>query len=478
MKRSFFTVTILCLSVAVAAQDMSCRYGFSYEISSNPHWGLNKPVITSVYNNSPAQRAGIMPYDIIEAVEGVPVTENVLDDIYLFMNPEGKDIVELTVKNFGNGARKVKIGKECKSSYSLSEEQLAAAFAMYAVEYTQERTFSCPFETSQIKDSIDFSVYKSFDFTDSDEEQPELAEKINDIIKKELTGRGMKYDQADPDLVVGIYYSFGKNANYKPKAAAKPGKKADDEATEYVYRYDMSRDRMAKFPFLPYGTIELDAAYTLKLGLRLEDRKIKKNTIVWECEAYELMNEPYSLSSFAFVHVPLMLMQFPYTKYGRNVQYRLSRKKYNYTGINYSIDNISEVASVDRFSPADRAGIKPYDRIDAIENKRMDRTSQQFTAAYRRFLVNTLKLRNPATRFVDARGFPDCMYWDETKYPLTVREFNDKNNLTAFAYIYQFAPFINPLGNNTCSFKLRRGKEKLEYIIRPEIRSDVTVVVE
>lgn len=475
MKQLLLLIAIFCLAMPTTGQDdISCRYGFSYEISNAPHWGKDKPVITSVYPNSPAERAGIKPFDIITAVEGVPVTENVLDDIHLFLNPEGKDIVELTIKNVTEDERKIKIKKECKSTYSLSEEQLATAFGMYAVEYTHERLFSCPFVTTQTKDTVDFSRFKSFDFFGGNDNQPELAKKINELIKKELMNRGLKYDPVNPDLLIQIYYSFNKNPNYKPKTT----KKTEEEELGVTYRYDVGRDRMAKLPFLPPGTVETEAEYILKLGFRLEDRKLEKGRIIWECEANELLNESYSLEDFAFVHIPLMTMQYPYMKYGRNVQYRLSKKKYNYTGINYSIEDISEVASVDPYSPAAQAGILPFDKLDAIEDKRMDRTSQQFTSAYRQFLVNTLKMRDEKTRFVDANGFPDCMFWDELKYPQVVKAFDNKKNLTAFSYLFKFAPFITPSGNNTCSFKLRRGKEKLEYILRPEIRSEITVVVE
>jgi hypothetical protein len=476
MKRIFFILTALLPIFTTQAQDVSCRYGFSYEISNDPHWGKNKPVITSVYPNSPAERAGIHPCDIIEAVEGVPVTDDVLDDIYLFLNPEGKEIVELTIKNFVSDERKIKIRKECRDSRSLSEEQLATAFALYAAEYTHERLFSCPFTTTRTDDDVDFSLFKSFDFSGENGSQPEPAKKIHDLIKKELMKRKMKYDPVNPDLIIQIYYSFNKNPNYKPKAPRKSGR--DDDAS-YIYRYDMTRDRMTKLPFLPPGTVETEAEYILKLGFRFEDRRLEKGRIIWECEADELMNEPYSLENFAFIHIPLMCMQFPYMKYGRNVQFRLSKKKYNYTGINYSIDNISEVASVDPRSPAAGAGIRPLDRIDAIEDRRMDRTSQQLTAAYHRFIYSTLKLRDASTRFTDANGFPDCMYWDELRYPQVAKEFqNSRKNLTVFSYLFKYAPFINPAGNNTCTFKLRRGKEKLEFTLRPEIRTENTIAVE
>ena len=355
---SLSIMTFICLSATVYGQEQSCRYGFSFEISNDPHWGKDKPVITSVYPNSPAERAGIKQFDIIEAVEGVPVTEDVLDDIYLFMNPEGKDIVELTIKNFTDQARKIKVSKECKSMLSLSEEQLASAFAMYAVENNHERLFSCPFNTTQTKDNVDFSVFRTFDFFGSTDNQPELAKKINDLIKKEFMNRGLQQTPVNPDLMIQIYYSLNKNPNFKPKA--KPRTAKEKEAAEeygFVYRYDISRDRMVKLPFLPPGTIETEAEYILKFGFRIEDLKLQKGRIIWECEANELVNGTYSLEDFAFIHVPLMTMQFPYMKYGRNTQFRLSKKKYNYTGINYNIEKISEIASIDPFSPAAKAGV-------------------------------------------------------------------------------------------------------------------------
>ena len=471
MKRRLLLLLLLGSFVVVQAQDVSCRYGFSYELSNNPHWGKDKPVITSVYAYSPAHRAGIKPFDIIEEVEGVPVTENVLDDIHLFLNPEGKEIVELTLKNISDGIRKVKIKKECKSVYALSETELSAAFAMYAVEDNHDRLFTCPFVTTQTKDAVDFADFKSFDFSGVGDNQPGLASKINEIIRKELTNRGLKNDPVNPDLLVQIYYSLNKNPNFKPKTAK-------SEAVDAVYRYDLIRDRWAKLPFLPPNTIETEAEYIIKLGFRFEDRKFSPGRIIWECEANELMHETFPLEDFAYIHIPLMSMQYPYVKYGRNIQFRLAKKKYNYTGINYSIDNISVVASVDPYSPAAGAGIQPFDRLDAIEDKRMDRTSKQFTAAYHQFLVNTLKYRDIGTRFTDANGFPDCMLWHTTKYPLIVKEFNNKKNLTAFSYLFKYAPFVNDTGNNTCSFKLQRNKEKLEFILRPEIRYEITVVVD
>ncbi|MDR3266029.1 MAG: DUF4136 domain-containing protein, partial [Tannerella sp.] len=455
MKHTFFLLLFCCSISAVLSQ--TCRYGFSYEISNSPHWGKDKIVITSVYSKSPAERAGIKPFDIIEAIEGVPVTDSILDDIEPFLNPKGKEIVELTIKNFTSDDKKVKIKKECHETYGISEEQLASAFAMYAVEDNQERFFTCPYVTNNTQDPVDFSVFKSFTFFGDIDNQPLLAKKIMEYIRKELIAKGLKYDENNPDLMVQFSYSFNKNPHYKPSPSRVAPKEDADKS--YAYRYDHTKDKISEFPFLAPGTIEAEAAYTLKLGLKLEDKKNKPGQIIWESEATELLNETYSIQEFAAVNIPLMCMQFPYTKYGRNVQFRLSRKKFNYTGINYNIDNIAEVVSVDAYSPAAKAGIIPHDKIEEINDKALDKTAQQFSAQYRAFIKRTMKLRDPKTQFTDANGFTNCMNWDIFKYPKVTNEFDKKKNLTIFSYLFSYEPFINPTGNENCTVKLRRDKE-------------------
>jgi PDZ domain-containing protein len=170
-------------------------------------------------------------------------------------------------------------------------------------------------------------------------------------------------------------------------------------------------------------------------------------------------------------------MQFPYVKYERNAQFILTKKSHNYTGIRYSIYELNKVVDVDYGSPASKAGIQRGDIIDRINGKRMDHTADEFTAAYRQFITNTLKYRDSGTRFTNANGFPNCMFWDKFKYPQIAKIFETDKYMTAFSYLYFFAPYVNPEGTgaNVCILHLRRGTEKLEYIIRPELRSEKTI---
>ena len=49
---------------------------------------------------------------------------------------------------------------------------------------------------------------------------------------------------------------------------------------------------------------------------------ISPDVYVWNGEANELLEDSYRLDEYARVHVPLMCMQYPYTKYGRNVPFK------------------------------------------------------------------------------------------------------------------------------------------------------------
>ena len=50
-------------------------------------------------------------------------------------------------------------------------------------------------------------------------------------------------------------------------------------------------------------------------------------------------------------------------------------------------------------------------------------------------------------------------------------------NMTAFTYLYKFAPYISPSGTNACVFTVRRGKDRREVVIRPAIHAEMTVEI-
>ena len=447
-----------------------CRLGFEYETSQRTQWGFEKPVVRSVIPNSSAQAAGLQPDDVIEEVEGIHVSEISPDEVAQLLNTAGKSSVTLTISNLSGIPRQLTIAKECKKVNAISEGQLAEAFAMYSLETTSEQRFVCPFKTTVTTDEVDFAHFHTFTFARIDENNYKLEQNINECIERELIKKGMESNSNQPDLLIQTFYYFDKNPNYR-------GANRIVVEKETAVRYDQSEGKMVRLPFLSPSAAESEAEYLLQLGIRLIDQKEVPGRVIWECEANELLEQSYRLDEYARIHVPLMLMQFPYLKYARNPEYTINRRSYNYTGIQYDINRMELVVDVDRKSPAYAAGLRARDVIQKIGKHKMNHSTDEFSAAYKRFISHTMDLRDPKTRFTDANGFRYCMNWDLFKYTQVAEAASDPDYLSAFTYLYAFAPYINPTGNNVCVFQVKRGRSVIDITVRPEVRTEESIEI-
>lgn len=473
MKKIFLSACFLLAFLSGEAQNKSgfiCRLGITYDISKSKNWGTGKPVVTGIAPYSSAERAGIKQGDIIEKIDGFEVDALTAGEITGLMNPSTKNDIVLTISNITNPTRQVIVRKECKKRNAITEDQLASAFCMYSLETTAERRFTCPFKITTVKDTVQFSRFKTFAFSPIDESNRKLETVINQTIENELVQKGLEYNEEHPDILVQTFYFFDKNPNYM-------GQNQVIVQKEKTFRYNFAHNKMEEFPFLSPSASESEAAYLLQYGFRLIDQRDVPGRVLWECEANEMLEEPFHLEEYARIHTPLMCMQYPYVKFTRNIPYTVNQKVYNYTGISYNIDKMGQIANVDKNSPAYEAGIRAGDWVESIDGLSMDYTAEEFSAAYKQFITNTMKYRDPKTIFTDANGFTRCMHWDTFQYPYVSEAVQDKNNRSAFSYLYNFAPYINPTGNNACTFKVLRGKNESEYIIRPTIRTEVTIEV-
>lgn len=129
----------------------------------------------------------------------------------------------------------------------------------------------------------------------------------------------MVLDIDQPDILIQTFYFFDKNPNFKGTNVIMVNK-------EPIYRYNFTQSKMESFPFLGNSAAEAEAEYLLQFGFRMIDQAFVPGRIIWECEANELLEDSYRLEEYARIHAPLMLMQYPYVKYGRNVQYKVSQK--------------------------------------------------------------------------------------------------------------------------------------------------------
>lgn len=472
-KRFVLSVTLLFAALTGYAQSRNadiCRLGFTYDISQSINWGTLKPVVTGVTPYSSAELAGIKQGDVVEAIDGVATTDISPEEIGELLNPAGKNEVVLTIANLATESKQVMVKKDCKKTNAITEDQLATAFSMYSLETTGERTFTCPFKTVVTSDSVSFGGFRTFAFAPIDENNRKLETSINECIEKELTKKGLTVDAAQPDILVQTFYFFDKNPNFK-------GANKITIENEPTYRFNCAQSKMDVFPFLGSSAAEAEAEYLLQFGFRLIDQALIPGRILWECEANELLEDSYRLEEYARIHVPLMLMQYPYVKYGRNVTFKVSQRVYNYTGISYDIDRLELVTNVEPSSPAYTAGLRQRDVIEKINGNKMDYSAEEFTAGYKNFISRTMKYRNPKTQFTDAGGFKRCMYWDTSVYPKVADALHDAANVGAFSYLFYYAPYVDPTGNNACTFSVKRGKNKMELIVRPTIRKEVTIEI-
>jgi hypothetical protein len=66
------------------------------------------------------------------------------------------------------------------------------------------------------------------------------------------------------------------------------------------------------------------------------------------------------------------------------------------------------------------------------------------------------------------------MFWDANKYS-DVASAVKKSGSGAFSYLYYYAPYVNPSGNNTCVFDIKRGKQKFKVSVQPVIKRSMRV---
>jgi hypothetical protein len=432
---------------------MRCSSGFEYEISNSNHWGKGKPVVMNVQEASAAAMAGLTVYDIIEKIDNAHVETLNTAQISDLLTNETNDRLTLTVRNFDD-PRIVTIFKKCHPLYAVSEQQMAEAFAQYDPEKTYKRQFTCPFVTTTLADPVDFSTMRTFDFAArTDQTDNEVETVANEILGQELKRKGLKQSKVSPDMLVSTYQTFIRNPRYKQSATV--------AAQFSVTRFDATLQQMSTIPFLSPALADSVAEYILQFGIKIVDQRIVPGRILWRCEANEPTNLLQAARQYAEIHVPLMVMQFPYVKYPQDVPFVIAQTTFCYTGIHYDIYQLNEVADVDEQSPAFYAGIKPRDHIVNIEGKRMTHSVKEFTDAYHQFVKQTLQYKNVSTQYTDANGFPYCMDWNNNALPDIVKAFgNDRKYKTAFAYLYAFEKYVHPTADRYIDIDYKHGQEK------------------
>lgn len=468
MKR-FSCLLLFCgmLLSCFAQNSHICKYGFEFEISNQRSWGYGKPVVLSVTPNSSAAESGVRVNDIIEAMNGQSTFGIPIEDLFSHLDYSNKQAVTLTLNNLKEGKRNVVVTNTCQMANVISERDLAEAYAFYSLEDVQSRKFSCPFKINA-NPNVDLLAYRTFAFAKSNSNDQALDGKINGEIRTALTQIGLTYKESNPDLLIYTNYTYTPNPNYRG---------ASSENLPQETRYNMTTKQWVTLPIYYNPLVHShNAEYFLKLGIQLLDTKKSTPTqpvMVWEIEATEMLKSRYSLESYAEIHIPLMFMTYPFSRYKDEVTYHYNKVSYNYTGIEYNMDNLQEILNVVPGSPAAEAGLRVEDIVDMINGIKLEKKSQKSADKYKQFIYKTMPLRNPKTLFTNAEGFTRCMYWDQLKNVQISETFKKEEYATAYSYLFYYRPYVNLSETNLVTFYIRRlGNERLSYRVKPVIKTE------
>ncbi|GHT39896.1 hypothetical protein FACS189437_04600 [Bacteroidia bacterium] len=464
IKFIFLFLTVNCLAGFSQIPNYFCDYGFTYEISQQESWGYRKPIVLSVAPLSSAALAGLQPNDIIDRIDGQPTEGEIIETIEDWMYDINLNAIRLTVSNLKTDGKELTVTKKCSYDNRVTEKDLASSYAFYSLEDVQKRSFVCPFRTV-IAPDVDLLSYQTFAFVQPDENNRVLENQLNDAIQTALQNKGLSYDANKPDLIIQTYYSYKVNQN-RPWRDTKPEFPA-------ACRYSVQSKTMLDLPIYDhFPSASNQAEYYLTLGIQLVDRRASASgnlKVVWECTADELLAGDYPLGQYADFHIPLMMMQFPFAKSLDYAKFLYQSIRYNYTGINYNIEDLGQIISVDDRSPAYKAGIQRGDYVEKINDIPYNGNPEDVGERYRQFIFNTFDLRDSHT-FTNAYGFSRCAYWDKLKYPQVSEAFKKQEFQATFSYLFYFEPFVNSTYTNKVAFNIISNKQKFKSNVWPEIR--------
>ena len=430
-----------------------CELGMMYQISYQTNWGDSYAVVADVVPGSPAHLQGVKVGDVIKTINGKN-TRQMSDEAITaaLSNPEG-GFLTLGLSRFNKPDFKVTIQKICHPSGALDEKLIARAFNMYSLEDVVDRSFTLPFKHT-VPTNHDFMQYKTFSF-----EKGKGAGSVARDIAKQLTEKGLTEKTSGGDLIVGYTTSFGPNANLRP------GSDANLNPDFKNYRYDARFEAVREFPFLSINTPAFSGKNALDVQISLVEAKT--GTLVWAVSAHELLNGNYLPEDYVSAYAPMLMSNFPFTRYLMNPVFVSHDHKFRYTGLSYDSQDLQVVKEVAKGSPAEKAGIRVGDRILAINGLPLDRSIELMTKDYQTFLKDSWDFRDKSTIFPNTSGFRSCMYWRMDKYNEIAAMLQDPKYHSAFAYLFSHRPYVSAQEIPEIVFDIDRGGETVSALVTP-----------
>lgn len=447
-------LALITLSPQLEAQETTPRYrlGFTQAASPSTGWGAGLPYVTSLSPESAAARAGLQLGDLLLSIDGVSTSGLTAAELRsLLQRPQAQQLLQ--VRRLGQGDLSLLLQPELRAADSRSERELALAFALYSPEdvSTQSLSYQISYQTAE---TIDYTKVRSFAFAPSSAESKELDEALYSQVAQLLTARGLHEDSQQPDLLIECFYEL------QPLAEAR----LDPSKPTQSLRYLPQEQRLSLLPIIPHAASD-EGAYQIKLSLQIS-RPQQPQQPLWIAESREGLSEAITLKDFARYTLPLMLQSFPYSSSGTEQRYDLQLLRYLYTGLHYSLEDLSYIAEVSPGSPAAAAGLKAGDRIRAINGLALSETSPETLAhSYKRFIKETEEYREPGM----------LGYWNPKSYAALRKTFESKSYASPFSYLFAFRPYIKAEQEQALVLDIERAGERYTLLLQPELRQESTL---
>lgn len=444
------------LSAQVKASSMTgewCEIGLVYQISYQANWGDSHAIVADVLPGSPAHLKGVKVGDIIKTIDGKNTEQMSDEEITAALSNPYKGFLTLGLARFNNPDFQVSFQKKCHLSGALDEKIVARAFNMYSLEDVVDRSFTLPLKHTVPTDH-DFLNYKTFSF-----ERGKGDSSMARNISRQLIAKGLHEKTSGGDLLVRYDGTFGANENLRS------GSDANLSPAFKNYRYDARYDSFRPFPFLSINTPAFSGKNSLKVRIDLVEART--GALIWSVSSNELLNDSYTPEDYVAAFAPMLLSNFPFTRYLMNPTFVRHEMRYRYTGISFDSADLQVIKEVEKDSPAAKAGLRTGDRILAINGLPLDRSIDKMTSDYRSFLKDSWDFRDKNTLFPNTSGFRSCMYWRTDKYKEIANMLQSAKYHSAFAYLFSHRPYVSTQEITEIVFEIDRGGQRMSFLVTP-----------
>ncbi len=472
MKRLYHTTLLVILalcSFALTMQAQKAYVGLEYQLSYNDNWGANRPVILTVYPNSPAAQTGLRSGDIIEAINGQETHTMPEEEMIRLLQSEGGASVDLLVSNFAYHRVERHLKPMAQPTGALTERDIARAFGMYSLEDESDILISYPISTGT-EGKTDLINYETFGFVRTNKQHTNRDALIEQQITEALQALGLTYDQKNPDLLVDTYYSIVENSSYDASSARRSA------TVQTSLRIDPKAHKLVELPILPVESDKTLARFYLKFGITIYSG-VNEHKMLWTSEAEELLSDDYLLTDYTALTVPVMLLQFPFTRYFNSLVVRFATHRYLSLGINYQANNISTIHSLSPHSPAAEAGLRAGDEIVAINGRHIG-TADELSKGYLAFVKKSMSCRTHERPFAIKDGPTNCRYWDAEDYARVAKLLDKDKYFGGFSYLFAFNPWITTAPRTGVVIDYLRDGVMQRVIVEPKLQESCYVTLE